>query len=37
MSQGMYVIACYLHVDCLLAALPLLLLVDLVHIMADAA
>jgi len=37
MSQGMYVIGCCLHVDCLQAALPLLLVVDLVHVMADAA
>jgi len=37
MSQGMYVIGCCLRVDCLQAALSLLLLVDLVHVMADAA
>lgn len=36
-SQGMYFICYCLHVDCLQAALPLLLLFDLVHVMADAA
>ncbi len=35
--ESRHVIGCCLPLHCLQAALPLLLLVDVVHIMADAA